>query len=104
MQRGLLDKLKACGKKALGDKIYNGYPDQVSTFNACDSNRVKALKSRAQMRHEKFNGMVKEFGATKQQFRHHSEEKFGLCFEAICVICQYRMELGEPLFDVLAGI
>ena len=104
VKHGLKQKLKSIGKKALGDKIYNGHANEVSTFNAFDDEDVKAFKSRAQMRHEKFNGMLKEYGVLKQQFRHHSIEKFAMCFEAVSVICQYRMEHGEPLYELLAGI
>jgi len=99
---GLKDKLVAIGKRALGDKIYNGHPAQCSTFNAYDSAAVKMFKSRAQMRHEQFNGMLKEHAALDSRFR-HGEAKFKVCFEAAAVVCQYRLENGEPLFDLLAG-
>jgi len=56
---GLKQKLKSIRRRALADKIYNGHPDEVSTFNAFDDAAVKKFKSRAQMRHEKFNGMLK---------------------------------------------
>jgi len=100
---GLRDKLASIGKKAVGDKGYTGYPDQCSTFNALDDPAVKAFKSRAQMRHEQFNGMLKEFSSLDDQFR-HEQEWFEVYFECACVICQHRMENGEPLFDLLAGI
>ena len=111
---GLKAKLAAIGKKALGDKGYTGHPKECSTFNAQDCDAVKNLKSRAQMRHEQFNGMLKEFSCLDDRFRHLGEpeeengvrsyKKFKTCFECCAVICQYRMEHGEPLFDVLAGI
>jgi len=100
---GLRDKLQAIGKKAVGDKGHTGCPDKCSTFNALDNPAVKAFKSRAQMRHEQFNGMLKEFSSLADQFR-HEQEWFEVAFEAACVICQYRMENGEPLFDLMAGI
>jgi len=100
---GLKEKLMAIGKKALGDKGYNGHPDQCSTFNAFDTDAVKALKSRAQMRHEQFNGLIKEYSCLNGRFR-HGEKKFAICFEATCVLCQHRLENGEPLFHLLAGI
>jgi len=100
---GLKEVLKSIGKKALGDKGHTGHPDECSTFNAFDDPQVKSLKSRAQMRHEQFNGMLKEFSSLDNCFR-HGEAKFKICFEAICVICQCRMENGEPLFELLAGI
>lgn len=105
-KEGLKDKLDAIGKKALGDKIYNGYDAQCSTFNAVDNKSVKKFKSAVQMRHEQFNGMVKEFKCMAVPFRHKPDKirKHKSCFEAVTVICIYRMENGEPLFDVLAGI
>ena len=102
-EHGLRDKLASIGKKAVGDKGYTGYSEQCSTFNAFDEQVVKDFKSRAQMRHEQFNGMLKEFSSLADVFR-HEQDKFEVCFEAACVICQCRMEHGEPLFDLLAGI
>ncbi len=103
VKEGLRQKLSSIGKKAVGDKGYTGYPDVCSTFNAFDSDAVKEFKSRAQMRHEKFNGMCKEFRALDERFR-HGKQRFKVCFEAVCVVCQYRMENGEPLYDLLPGI
>jgi len=100
---GLRDKLAAMGKKAVGDKGCTGCPNECSTFNAFDHAAVKAFKSRAQMRHEQFNGMLKEHSSLADQFR-HEQEWFDVAFEAACVICQHRMEHGEPLFDLMAGI
>lgn len=42
---GLKEKLESLGKKGLADKIYNGYPEQCSTFNAVDSDEVKEYKA-----------------------------------------------------------
>ena len=100
---GLKEKLAAIGKKALADKAYDGHPNEISAFNGVDVAPVKQFKARAQMRHEQFNGMLKEFACLYDCFRHR-EQKFGICFEATAVICQYRLENGEPLFDLLAGI
>jgi len=103
---GLKERLSACGKKALADKIYNGHPDECSTFNAVDSTAVRTFKARTQMRHEQLNGMVKEFGVTKTPFWHKPDkmQKHRWCFKAVTVICQYQLEHGEPLFDLLAGL
>jgi hypothetical protein len=58
------------------------------------------------MRHEQFNGMVKEFKCMSEAFRHKPEKltKHQHCFKAVAVICQYRLEHGESLFDLLAGL
>ena len=103
VNQGLKQKLKDLKKKALGDKIYNGHPNEVSTFNAYDSKAVKSFKSRAQLRHEKVNGMMKEFKCLDRRFI-HGLDKFKIVYEAVAVITQYRLEHGEPLFDILAGI
>ena len=102
VKHGLKDKLEAAGKKCIADSGYTGYPDLVSTFNAVDRKDVRKFKTRVQMRHEQFNGMLKEFRALNGVFRH--KEKFGVCFDAVAVICIYRMENGEPLFNAMAGL
>lgn len=97
---GLKDRLSVLQKKAIGDAGYNGHQEQCVTPNPNDSVRVKKFKSRALKRHETFNGMTKAFDALSGRFR-HSRDKFPIVFEAICVICQYKIELEEPLFDIL---
>ena len=103
---GLKDKLKSIGKKALADKIYNGHPNECSTFNSVDDETVSKFKARVQMRHEQFNGMIKEFKVMSTPFRHKPDkmEKHKICFEAVAILCQYRLEHGEPLFDLMAGL
>lgn len=102
---GLKAKLAACGKKGLADKIYNGHPNECATFNAIDSKMVKEFKARVQMRHEIFNSLVKEFKVTSTKFRHKENkiEQHKSCFEAVTVICQYKLEYDEPLFYLMAG-
>ena len=97
---GLLEKLRQVNKKAIGDLGYRGSQDAVSVPNPYDSRPVKVFKSRACLRHETFNGIIKEFDCLKGRFR-HSTTKFAVCFEAVCVLCQYKLEYDRPLFDVL---
>ena len=97
---GLKEKLESIGKKAIGDKGYNGHQSVCSTYNAHDSRNVKKFKSRALKRHETFNFLTKRFDCLSQRFR-HSVDRFATCFEAICVISQYLIEEDMPLFDVL---
>ena len=52
------------------------------------------------MRHESFNGMIKQFDCLVGRFR-HPMGRYATCFEAVCVLCQYKMEMGSPLFDIL---
>jgi hypothetical protein len=95
-----LELLKSLRKKAIGDQGYNGDHDVISTYNAHDTRAVKKFKSRALKRHENFNGMTKRFNCIDGRFR-HGPQKFAICFEAICVLCQYQMEQEQPLYDVL---
>jgi hypothetical protein len=97
---GLEEKLRATGKKGIGDGGYSGHSQQISTPNSHDSKQVKKFKSRALKRPEKFNGMTKNFDCLSGRFR-HSVDRFKNCFEAVCVICQYQIENDRPLYDVL---
>ena len=60
---------------------------------------VKSFKRRARARHETFNGRLKNFKILAERFR-HGVPKHKAVFEAICVIVQYDMENGHPMFDV----
>jgi len=100
VENGLKQKLLLLGKKCIGDSAYNGHLDVASYPNHHDSYGVKKFKSRALKRHEGFNGMTKTFKILDDRFR-NSTDKFGPAFEAVCVICQYKIETDEPLFDVL---
>lgn len=97
---GLKAKLNATGKRGIGDGGYTGHPKLLSTPNYHDSEAVKLFKSRALKRHETFNGMTKNFDCLSGRFR-HNQDKFALCFEAVCVICQYQCELTDPLYDII---
>ena len=97
---GLMERLRSLGKKAIGDFGYRGEPDYVSFPNAHDSKPVDRFKSRALKRQENFNCMTKVFQILAGRFR-HPERKFGTAFEAVCVICQYKLENEMPLYDVL---
>jgi DDE superfamily endonuclease len=88
---GLKQRLESLGKKAIGDLGYRGEPNTVSFPNPVDSKRVDRFKSRALKRHENFNCMTKVFEVLAGRFR-HAEEKFGAVFDAVCVLCQYKLE------------
>ena len=96
---GLKQRLEQFGKRGIGDGGYTGFPMLLSTPNAHDSDAVKLFKSRALKRHEKLNGHIKTFASMSGRFR-HGVPRFKCCFEAVCVICQYRMEMGSDLYDV----
>ena len=99
-ESGLLDRLEELGQKAIGDGGYNGEPKYLSTYNSHDSKSVRMFKSRALKRHENFNDLIKVFECTKTRFR-HSKERFEQSFEAVCVLCQYKIENEVPLYDIL---
>ena len=96
----LKELLRSINKKAIGDRGYNGHPNECSTFNAHDFRGVRKFKSRALKQHENFNNMTKLFDCLSGRFR-HGADRFATCFEAVCVICQYQMEDDMPLFEVL---
>ena len=97
---GLKDRLQLLGKKAIGDLGYRGEPKCVSFPNPDDLKGVALFKSRALKRHENFNCMTKVFQVLAGRFR-HAEDKFGAAFEAVCVLCQYKLENELPLYDIL---
>jgi hypothetical protein len=98
-EKGLMALLKAKKKRAIGDGGYRGFPKLMSTPNSHDSANVKLFKNRARMRHEKYNGKLKTFQCLDRRFR-HSKERLQACFEAVAVIVQYMMEMGEPMYDI----
>jgi hypothetical protein len=97
---GLLAKLRALGLRVIADNGYRGYDDIISRPNSLDSAAVSKFKNRARCRHEGVNGMIKHFKCTSSEAFRHGIDKFKICFDASVVITQYRMELGEPLFEV----
>jgi len=98
-RQGLKEKIPA-GKMVIGDNGYRGEKNIISTpNNAHDPAELRKFKSRARARHETFNSRLKNFLCLEDRFR-HGIEKHRIVFEAICVICQYQLENGSPLFDV----
>lgn len=105
---GLHEKLKQLGKKAIADFGYRGFPSTISTHNALDTKPVQEFKTRARQRHEAYNGMLKQFQVLSDRFRCKTNpnerftaaEKLQMCFEAVTVLVQYKMELTDPLFDI----
>jgi hypothetical protein len=105
---GLKARLEKAGKKAIADDGYRGFPDQISTANSLDSEAVRVFKVRARQRHEIYNSKLKQFAILSERFRCKNntndkftvDEKLQMCFEAVNVLVQYKMEMGEPLFDI----
>ena len=88
------------GTKVIGDRGYRGEQEKVSIQNPHDRASVKAFKKRSRARHESFNGRIKQFKVLAEQFR-HTVPKHQAVFEDVCIILQYEMENGHPLFKVV---
>jgi DDE superfamily endonuclease len=78
---GLMAKLEAFGKKAIGDKVYSGkkYQHVMSTCNAHDDYCVKKFKSRALTRQENFKNMTS------------SNLAFRLCMHPFAPACTWML-------------
>lgn len=87
------------GKKVIGDRGYRGEKATIRLPNSHNTKKVRQFMGRARARHESFNSRIKNFAVLSERFR-HGEEKHKWCFEAVCVIVQYQMDNGSPLFDV----
>ena len=86
------------GQQAVADRAYSG--PQVVVRNKFDTPEVKSFKKRIRAHHETFNGRIKSFNILKERFRHEVGQHKAV-FEACCVIVQYDMETGHPLFRVI---
>lgn len=101
------EKVKAVpGGMAITDSIYKpgeNYDDEddlCAIPSSVDTEALSAFKSRVCARHESFNGRIKKFSFLCDTYRSVDYEKHGHCFRAICVIVQYQMDNGSPLFSV----
>jgi hypothetical protein len=99
---GLMTRIPQ-GKKVIADEGYRGEPWMLATKNPLDSSDLKDFKGRAKGRHESFNSRLKQFGILAQTFRGKGPTRMDQhqrAFEACCVVSQYNMENGDPLFEV----
>jgi hypothetical protein len=97
------------GKHATADRGYGG-EKQLRMPNTFDTELAKNFKKRAQARHETFNARIKSFKILNSRFRHshNGRKRDGVTvhdnhkavFEAVCVLLQYDMDNGHPLFAV----
>lgn len=95
---GGLEANLPAGKRALGDSAYRA-SSRTSVKDSLDSRELKKFKNRALARHETFNGRIKCFSALENRWR-HSLAKHKIVLEAVCILVQYDMENGFPLFEV----
>jgi hypothetical protein len=94
---GLLSQIPL-GNRAIGDRGYSGEP-LCSVRSRFDTPEVREFKRRVRARHEIINARIKAYHALDTRFR-HGMVKHKIMFEAVCVLVQYDMEHGHPLFDV----
>jgi hypothetical protein len=101
---GLRSKVPA-GKKVIADRGYkgedvgSGQHRTLSIRNRFDTKEVKEFKRRVRAHHKSFNARIKSFKILKDCCC-HGVKRHKAAFEAVCVICQYDMENGHPLFAV----
>jgi hypothetical protein len=95
---GLLQEIKE-GKLLIVDGGYTNEAnaDKLSWPNPQDSKEVQNFKSRARLRHETFNGRLKNFRALRDTFR-HGKDKHKLVLTAVAVTVQYQMNNGSPIY------
>jgi hypothetical protein len=87
------------GKRGIADHGYKKEEEKLAIRNGLDSQAVEKFKSRALARHESFNGRIKEYACLSGVFRHGVDKRKAV-FQAVCVLTQYNMENGHPLFEV----
>ena len=96
------------GKMLIADSIYKvgkkpEHQDEIGMFaipSSADPAELRRFKSRARARHESFNGRLKFFRFLKDIYNGTDMEKHGEAFRAICVIVQYQMDNGSPIFEI----
>ena len=93
----LMDKMPN-GKKAIADRGYTGVEVYVCIPSTRDPPHVRKFSSRVRCRHKTFNGRIKNFSSMNQTWS-HGIRKHKIALEAVCVILQYQMDNGAPLFD-----
>ena len=91
------------GKLVVTDRGYSkvkdrAYMKKLSLPNNCDSKELGNFKARLRARHESLNGRLKDFMCLDCTYR-HAHKKHGHIFNAVCVLVQYEMDLGSPIFD-----
>jgi len=95
---------KDAPRRVIGDGIYSGDPDFVSTKNDFDPYEIAQFKNRALSRHEKYNGLLKNFKVLADRFRHQNDDivaQHRMHFLAVNVLVQTQLDNGGyTLYDV----
>ena len=82
------------GKRIIADGGYQDEGDVISLKNELDPRELAQFKDRALARHEKFNGLLKNFNVLSDVFR-HGRENHVVAFEACCCLTQYQLDNGS---------
>ena len=93
------------GVMGVADDGYRGEPKKIVTTKSEHSSEMKNFLGRAKNRQESLHSRLKSFNILKNSFRHGSgtDDRMQFhkdCVYAVCVIVQYDMENGHPLFEV----
>lgn len=90
-------------KKVIADRGYRSKEvDEQKMFSIpsnTDSKENKDFKNRVRLRHETFNGRLKNFNILDQTFQYKRDRHLS-CVLAVACIVQYQMNNGAPIFDV----
>ena len=86
-------------RRIIADGIYNDEEDVISQKDELDPRELQEFKDRALSRHEKFNGLLKNFNILNSKFR-HGRDNHVVAFEAVAYLCQIQLDNGSvALFD-----
>ena len=103
-QEALGPALLGLGRRAIGDGIYSPDTDVITSKNDFDPKDLAIFKNRSLARHEKFNGLLKNFDVLCHAFRHSNnnlEEAHRVHFHAVAALVQTQLDNGGfKLFDV----
>jgi len=80
------------------DKEYPGWNKKFSFPSLSDSKLLGNFKSRLRCRHEAVNGLLVDYAVMHKEFT-HPHDKHVFAFEAVCVLVQYKMDHGRPIWD-----
>ena len=88
------------GEQVEADGGYRGEPIYIKTprRNEQDEHKRRA-RGAIRARHETVNARIKIFKSMSNVFR-HDLAKHGMCFTAVLVLTQLRLENDSPLFPV----
>jgi DDE superfamily endonuclease len=94
---GLGEQVKE-GTRGIADSAFSGEPEKIAISHPGDDEDVAKMKARLKARHETFNGRIKGFNVLANNFRHDIELHGAVC-ETVCILVQYDMQNGNPLFE-----